>query len=528
MLIWSFFFLSKVVLNLKGHLQFDPFLNVLLALYAILPWAATRSVGLEIKPDNPLRTVHGVLGIPLSLMLLWHDSYFPPIKGLFHFLADPVTRPSNDYLIEFVMGYWNPMGLLLVAIIFAGCKVLTGKKINLAPGVGIVILFTAAYGAVGKSKIQAQAEIQNLALSVSASGPIPIEAQVKGGKPYDVVILQVCSMAWDDLKHAGMDQHPFFSQFDLLFNQFNTGTSYSTPAALRLLQGQCGQVSHQNLYQGVPEDCFLMENFRKIGYSTWTVFNHQGKLSEKMGNDISKFAKADLPMAFSDLAQEQINFDKSPVFRNFDVLEVWWKKRMASPSERAALFYNTVSLHGGSHFVNDPGKWWSRSRVESYSQRLKKTLEDFQKFFDLLSASGRDVLVVVVPEHGAALVGSEIQGADLRDIPLPKTTLVPMGIKLIGQGWMRSPKISIDTLVSYPVIARTLNLANSHHGAKTAFLESEFSDLPKIEYAAENESAATVIRNHELFYRGKEGGWKPLAEEHIPESLKTTLKRRSP
>lgn len=42
------------------------------------------------------------------------------------------------------------------------------------------------------------------------------------------------------------------------------------------------------------------------------------------------------------------------------------------------------------------------------------------------------MVVVIVPEHGAALVGDKMQMSGLRDIPSPNITHTPVGIKLIG------------------------------------------------------------------------------------------------
>ena len=43
-----------------------------------------------------------------------------------------------------------------------------------------------------------------------------------------------------------------------------------------------------------------------------------------------------------------------------------------------------------------------------------------------LEASGRRAVVVLVPEHGAALRGDSAQIAGLREIPTPAITLVPV------------------------------------------------------------------------------------------------------
>ncbi len=54
--------------------------------------------------------------------------------------------------------------------------------------------------------------------------------------------------------------HPLWKHFDIVFKNFNSATSYSGPAAVRLLRASCGQLSHTNLYQPSGADCYLFEN----------------------------------------------------------------------------------------------------------------------------------------------------------------------------------------------------------------------------------------------------------------------------
>ena len=61
-------------------------------------------------------------------------------------------------------------------------------------------------------------------------------------------------------------------------------------------------------------------------------------------------------------------------------------------------------------------------------------LNDMATFVRQLEQSGRKAVVVVVPEHGAALLGDRMQIPGMREIPSPSITHVPVGIKLVG-GW---------------------------------------------------------------------------------------------
>jgi hypothetical protein len=42
--------------------------------------------------------------------------------------------------------------------------------------------------------------------------------------PFDIIILQTCSLGWEDLNEAKIDPRSFFSQFDFLFTNFNSTT----------------------------------------------------------------------------------------------------------------------------------------------------------------------------------------------------------------------------------------------------------------------------------------------------------------
>ncbi|WP_251277537.1 cellulose biosynthesis protein BcsG, partial [Enterobacter hormaechei] len=77
----------------------------------------------------------------------------------------------------------------------------------------------------------------------------------------------ICSLSWSDIEAAGLMDHPLWKHFDFVFKNFNSETSYSGPAAVRLLRASCGQLSHTNLYQPSGADCYLFENLAKLGFN---------------------------------------------------------------------------------------------------------------------------------------------------------------------------------------------------------------------------------------------------------------------
>ncbi|MBZ7309191.1 cellulose biosynthesis protein BcsG, partial [Klebsiella oxytoca] len=100
---------------------------------------------------------------------------------------------------------------------------------------------------------------------------LPADAQ-----PFDVLIINICSLSWSDIEAAGLMEHPLWKHFDLLFKNFNSATSYSGPAAARLLRASCGQLSHANLYQPSGSECYLFENLAKLGFTQQLMLGHNG------------------------------------------------------------------------------------------------------------------------------------------------------------------------------------------------------------------------------------------------------------
>lgn len=88
--------------------------------------------------------------------------------------------------------------------------------------------------------------------------------------PFDIVIMNICSLSNDDLAVSDLTNHSVFSRFNLIFDRFNSATSYSGPATLRLLNMACGQPSHDDLYVSRPE-CQIMNRLDKLGLSSISI-----------------------------------------------------------------------------------------------------------------------------------------------------------------------------------------------------------------------------------------------------------------
>src|SRR5690606_6826155 len=92
---------------------------------------------------------------------------------------------------------------------------------------------------------------------------LPADAQ-----PFELLVINICSLSWADVEAAGLMSHPLWSHFDMQFKHFNSATSYSGPAAIRLLRASCGQPSHTNLSPQACNDCYLFDNLAKLGFAS--------------------------------------------------------------------------------------------------------------------------------------------------------------------------------------------------------------------------------------------------------------------
>ncbi|HEY8278089.1 MAG TPA: cellulose biosynthesis protein BcsG [Bdellovibrionota bacterium] len=500
--IWNFYFLAKIYLYLGGYIDFHPLLNALFfAGVVLLPLWLPR-----LFASRASRLAFGTIAGFLAFLLFWKDSFFPPIGTALAF-AD---KPSAAYVFHFLLGYWNPWVALVLALLLAASIFALRYRLALGPVVFFLVAAVGVHDLLRPHEPLDEAVDRFYAAEAQKKTMLPVPAS--GSRPFDIVILHVCSLSWDDLKVVGLEKHPFFANFDLLFTDFNSVTSYSTPATLRVLRSTCGQASHLGIYSDADEDCYLLQQLRRTGYSTQVAFNHEGKLSKEMAEDGIRWGKADHFFPLTGMAPESRNFDESPLYNNYALLERWWKTRLASGNERAMLYFNTSTLHGGAHLIGQTD-WWKQDELR-YQKLTNHLFDDLSRFFSLLKESNRDVLVVFVPEHGAALRGTKIQAKDLRDIPLPPITKVPVGLKYIRHGSVPAKQTVVSTPTSFQAIAYLLAAALRSHGSGDGapWSSTGIERIPTTPFLSENESARVFRFEGTTHYTVKGGSWHPLRE----------------
>ena len=502
---WSFYFLAKLYLYFRGYLRLDFVLNLLFVIFLVVPVPA------RLKFYRSLTAAKHFLGAVFGLLLLWHESWLPPLQSALAFVREQ-GMPSKEFVYRFLAGFFNPWEAAALGCILL-LSFLIRNRIRLTPAV-IVLLLVVPVREIGHHKGGIQGDLD--AFYRSESDRV-VHFEKTKAPDFDVILLHVCSLSWDDLKGVGLEADPFFKQFDYVFTAFNSVTSYSNPSAVRLLRANCGQSGHDALYHDAPQDCYLLDALRSQGYTTYFTFNHDGTYDE-FADEVGALGHPGEPVKPADVPIQAYNFDGSPIFDDYVGLEKWWTIRQRASPGPAAVYYNTVSLHDGAHRAGDK-EWWKRGRTDQYKAFVKKMFGDMTRFFDLVASSGRNAVILFVPEHGMALRGNPLQVAGLRDIPLAQITLVPVGIKLIGKGPGRDDVH--QRIVSKPTSYLALSSLLASFLERTPFGPDGLTPgdlaarLPGTEFVAENQEMRIVKKGADYFLYGKERKWIALPADAL-------------
>lgn len=501
MAFWNFYFFSTAALHLMGylHASFLPEALLFAGVLAPIPQRWPRARWLQGG-----RTALAALA---AFVILWNATYLPSLKDAWAYLSDPMTvKPAPSYLWRFVLGGLSPVLLAVLAALLAAVVIAARM------GLRLTVLSALALGAIAVTGPSSRDGSDIDAFYRSEEGrTVLLEKAGKGPPGFDVIVLQVCSFSWDDFKAAGVDAGAFFAKFDFLFTRFNSATSHSNPAAIRLLRAPCGQLPHAGLYQPAADPCYLMDSLRRRGFATASAMNFHPQDGD-FGPDIIKNSKADPALGLEGLRPRKLNFDDSPVYGDLDVLSRWWKRRQASGAPAAALYYNTTSLHQGSHWPvsvqKDP---WSQTPAARYGTFAKLLFSELEQFFAALEASGRKVVVIVVGEHGAALAGSRIQAPDLREIPLSSITVVPAAVRIFGRR-RKDAQVVIGKPTSYLALAQLLGalLESAPFENRAPSAADLAAALPETRFVAETSGARVMQAGAGFIYQAKQGRWIEL------------------
>lgn len=469
--LWNLYFLGKIGLYWAGIINFHPLENLVFAAVLLIP-----------LPPLWLHKLRHLIAIPMGIALFYYDTWLPPFARL---LAQPeVLNFSNAYLMELAGRFinWELLGAAFVFIVVY-CYVAPWLRLTFF---SLLALFSIAlvpylHIEMGRTKSPAQsntvlthnslppaqpttpqrleATTQNLTESLSKFYATERDKRVAPVAPdatsedFDILFLSVCSLAWSDLEEVNLQSHSLLQSMDVVFDNFNSATSYSGPALLRLLRASCGQSSHSDLYQPTDNACYLFDNLKEQGFNTRFALNHDGQFQGFADEitDNGRYSQPYIPSGRPAL----FAFDGSPIYSDSQTLSEVWKQRLESDDKRQAILYNTISLHDGNRKASGTGF----SESVGYQELTANLLDDLQGFINELDQSDRKVMVVLIPEHGAGLVGDRMQVSGMREIPASTLTHVPVGVKLVGGGSSKNTSlpVHVDTPVSHFALSELLN-----------------------------------------------------------------------
>jgi len=530
---WNFYFLVKFGLLWAGYLNFHAMLNLVFMAFLLLP-----------LPNRKIHLWRHWIAIPIGFALFWHDTWLPGPDSIMS-QGSQLAGFSFDYVMDLVTRFinWQMLGaffVLLVAWLFlsqwirvtvfvVGVMVwlnaimLVGPDFSLIPGGQATDTVTTSDAASADAKSVAgdmtaqTAPPTSANLSAWLSSFYAAEDQRKttfpnalpeDAQPFELLVINICSLSWDDLETSDLMQHPLFQHFDIVFKNFNSATSYSGPAAIRLLRASCGQTSHTNLYSPAGKDCYLFDNLANLGFKSQLMLGHNGQFGDFL-KELRNYGDMQSPlMEQKGIPVTLLGFDGSPVYDDLAMLNRWLGNENKEQGARTATFYNTLPLHDGNHF---PGQ----SKTADYKVRAQKLFDELDQFFTELEKSGRKVMVVIVPEHGGAIHGDKMQVSGLRDIPSPSITHVPAAIKFFG---MKTPHqgaaIEITQPSSYLAISELVARAvdGKMFTEDSVNWQQYTSDLPKTVAVSENSNAIVIQYQGKPYVRLNGGEWVPYPQ----------------
>lgn len=519
--VWNVYFIIAFALAAFGYIELNLLGNALLMAWLLLP------VG-----PKWLRILRGTLGVAAAAVLLYSESWLPGVDSI---LANKggIAGFSLLYMAEFALDFINVKMVGWGLLVFLG-YFLVRRYVR-------VTFFTIVYflGAVTMPWVQSILPERAPVVTADAGGQTnEAAAPAKTGKadakavgewydaflayehdrrarfpnglsekdtPFDILLLSICSVSNDDLAVSQLDQHPLFKEFNIRFDSFNAATAYSGPALLRLLNGACGQPSHSELYGERRPECEIMTRLGTLGYSQRLLMDHSGEYDNFLQSMRDK-AGVTATLDNAKYPTRYMGFDDEEIADSLAVLRHWQRTQVKSKAGRTATLINFIALHDGNRL---PG----RGRAEPFKPRAQEMFDNIRTFLRELERSGRKTMVVIVPEHGAAVRGDKIQVPRLRDIPTMRISRVPVMVKFVGLKGMPNEPIHVTGNTSYlaltSLIGKTLETDYFSKDGGTVPLEQLVHDLPQTNPVSENGTVQTLEYQGREYLRQNGGEWKP-------------------
>lgn len=510
-MIWHIYFISKLLLATHDRLQLDVWLNFPLALFVYWPLKRRR-----------WRLARALIAWPAALALLAHESGTKLNGRLLHQLGQ-VSGFSQSYAMELGLRLLGDNVLPLLAALLLACLVLNRwLRLDVLMCLALLVLPLAS---IRQSVVEARSSQVDAIENVQTMDPqtkvqdfwqSELQRAYPFGEgrqpPFDIVLLHVCSMSWDDLDAVGLGGRNLFDRFDLVFDQFNSVTSYSGPSMLRLMRANCGQTPHENLYRPAAGRCGLVQQLHLAGYQVQAYLNHDGRFDGFASSFLSE-TTVDIRAPLPDAQVALQAFDGSPIAGDHAMLASW-RSRIAASAPPQALYYNTVTLHDGNRVPGVPPV----DMMTSYRQRLENLLRDLDRFIGDIERSQRPTLVVLLPEHGAALRKGAQYIAGMRETPWPEVTHVPVAVKLIGMDAQRPAGMERPVRVQGPtsylsfaaLLADLIAMPDPWE-----VLQAAPKDLPRVNFVADNGESLVTLDEKTMWLRTASSGWQRVTRSGI-------------
>lgn len=529
---WNLYFLAKFALLWFGYLNFHALPNLVFMAFLLMP-----------IPSQRLHRWRRYLAIPIGIALFYHDTWLPGINSILS-QGSQLAGFSAQYLLELIGRFinWQMIGaafVLFIAYLFVAqwvrvtvftvAALVWLNIVNIAGPAVSLLPATSTAAAGGANTPAASAPAAGDAAPADSLPPtsanltaylnqfyerekgrttafpasLPADAQ-----PFDLLVINICSLAWADMDAVNLQNHPLWSKMDIMFDNFNSATAYSGPAAIRLLRASCGQLSHRDLYQPVNQQCYLFDNLAKLGFKEQLMLDHSGVFGNFL-KELREQGDMQAPlMSQAGIGNELTSFDGEPIYNDLELLTRWLDQQQKGGDGRTATFFNVIPLHDGNRFVGS-------NKSADYPPRAQKLFDQLNTFLDQLEKSGRKVVVVIVPEHGAALVGDKMQMSGLRDIPSPNITHTPVGIKLVG---MKAPHqgspLQIKTPSSYLALSELVSrlVDGKVFSEPSVDWQALTQGLPQTPVISENDNAVVMLYQGKPYIRLNGGDWVPYPQ----------------
>lgn len=504
--LWSFYFLAKSIAAFTGYIELDLMLNLGLVALIMLP-----------LQNRAWKFLRQTVAFAMALSLVYYESFLPPFERLlaqwdavqsfnFTYQLELIGRLFDHYVVASIFVFsivylylrkiFNMTTLSLAALILATWTTQSpNRDLEVTPLYASQSQKDGASSAAENTPDAALQQFYEQQRRLRRTTPIQ-----SSSLNVDILLLNICSLSWQDLQISGLDQHSVLSQADITLTNFYSGSSYSGPATIRLLRSTCGHEPHDALFSSSAE-CALGDLLPSNDWQHEIRMNHQGDFDNYL--DLIKARGGMSNAALFDLAsvpEIMRGFDQMPVYSDDIILRDWSNTRPENQS--SFTLYNSISLHDGNQLFGFRG-----NSMASYQARASLLLDNIQTLFDRVKLSNRPTIIVLAPEHGAGLQGDRFQIAGMRELPTPALTHVPVMFYFLNMN--TSDAVRFDEVTGPTAVGQVLTQSVEQLTATDVQLDLSriIREITPNVIIGENEAAVMFEFNREVLIRTRVGNW---------------------